>query len=941
MKHRPDKYSLARLVLINRQRRRRDLRRNAPLRRGEKVFFSLALLISLLGAALAIGIPLGYRSLTADLPSVDQLAVLLDEEQGLLRQPSRLVDRSGQHTLLVLSPQEGERQFLTYDQFPESLVLATLVLSQPDFWDSPGYVLDGWRDPDSHPTLAQQLVFKFLLADEAPTPRRAFRERLLAADLVANYSHEQLLAWFLNSSDYGHYAVGADSAAQLYFGKSASDLSLSEAAMLAFVGQAPALNPLDAPYAADAGRREVLASLLKAGWITQPEALASARELPLIQPQEDDEAGLVSDQFILLALAQLDARLGVGRAQRGGAVIYTSLDYSLQLQADCTLGTQLARLAGREEPFTTRDGSPCDAATLLPWMDRSEELSDLGAGALVLDPLTGQILAAAGDLSHHPAGTAVTPFIYLAGFARGLSPATLGWDIPSGEPDLGQVYQGPVRLRTALVNDYLPPTRTLIAQVGIETVHRTAASLGLDLPTASLLEEDLLLSPFALSSAYGILAAEGRWVGQDIVPSAGVPSLSRGSGLDPAAVLLLTHEDGSTWQDWSASSGRLILTPQLAWLVTDVLADESARPANLSTEWLDIGRQAAVRQARTLDGSGAWTVGYTPLRVVTVFLSGAGSDSRLASDGLWSALAQASLQNQPAAAFDMPPGLVSLRVCDPSGMLPTDACQNVVDEIFLEGSEPIGYDTLFQEIEVNKETGQLATVFTPVEMVEKRIYLVPPASARDWAQAAGLDVPPSSYDAYEVPKALPEVHITSPIMFSDGHGLVEIRGTASGEDFVSYRLEYGAGLNPGSWYQLGEDISAPVTEGLLGEWNTTGLDGVYTLRLMVLRSEGRLEEALLQLTLDNTLPVVTIQYPAEGQELSLAEVPYILYKSEVQEAFLEQVVFYLDGEQVGSATTAPFWFILPAELGKHVLRVEAVDRVGNMGQAEVHFTVVK
>ena len=940
MKHRPDKFSLARLVLIRRRHQRRLERRSAPLRRGEKVFFSLALFFSLLGAALVIGTALGYRSLTADLPSVDQLSVLLDEEQGLLRQPSRLVDRSGQHTLLVLSPQEGERRFLTYDQYPESLVLATLVLSQPDFWDSPGYVVAGWRDPDSHPTLAQQMVFKFLLADEAPTPRRAFRERLLAADLVANYGHEQLLAWVLNSSDYGHYAVGAESAAQLYFGKSASDLTLSEAAMLAFVGQAPALNPLDSPYAADAGRREVLAALLKAGWIAQPEALASARELPLIQPQEAGEAKLVSDQFIQLALAQLDSRLGVGRAQRGAAVIYTSLDYSLQLQADCTLRTQLNRLSGRET-ITARDGSPCDAASLLPWMDAGEHVSDLTAGALVLDPLTGQILAAVGDLSHHPAGTAVTPFIYLAGFARGLSPATLGWDIPSGEPDLGQVYQGPVRLRTALVNDYLPPARTLIAQVGVETVHRTAASLGLDLPTTSLLEEDLMLSPFALSSAYGVLAAEGRWVGQDITPSAGVSSPSRGSGLDPAAVLLLTYADGSTWQDWSTPSSQLILTPQLAWLVTDVLADESARPAILSTEWLDIGRQAAARQARTLDGSGAWTVGYTPLRVVTVFLSGAGSDSRPASDGLWSALAQAALQNQPAVAFEMPPGLVSLRVCDPSGMLPTDACQNVVEELFLEGSQPTGYDTLFQEIEVNKETGQLATVYTPVEMVEKRIYLVPPASAREWAQAAGLDVPPSSYDAYKVPKALPEVHITSPIMFSDGHGLVEIRGTASGEDFVSYRLEYGAGLNPGSWYQLGEDVSAPVTEGLLGEWDTAGLDGVYTLRLMVLRSESSLEEALLQLTLDNTLPVVSIQYPTDGQELSLADKPYILYKSEVQEAFLEQVLFYLDGEQVGTATKAPFWFILPAELGKHVLRVEAVDRVGNMDHAEVHFTVVK
>jgi hypothetical protein len=289
----------------------------------------------------------------------------------------------------------------------------------------------------------------------------------------------------------------------------------------------------------------------------------------------------------------------------------------------------------------------------------------------------------------------------------------------------------------------------------------------------------------------------------------------------------------------------------------------------------------------------------------------------------------------------MPDSIVKLRVCDPSGMLPTDACQAVIQEVFLEGNQPTQPDTLFQAIEINRETGQLATVFTLPELVEERIYMIPPASARSWAQSAGVDVPPSSYDTYEVPQALPDVHITTPLMFSDAHGLVEIHGTAAGDDFVSYRLEYGAGLNPGGWYLLGEDVSTPVTEGLLGEWDTSELDGVYTLRLMVLRSESRLEEALLQLTLDNTPPDVSIQYPTDGQEISLEEEPYLIYRSTVQDAFLEQVVFYLDGLQVGTTASEPFWLILPAELGEHILRVEAVDRVGNTSQVEVRFTVKK
>jgi len=125
--------------------------------------------------------------------------------------------------------------------------------------------------------------------------------------------------------------------------------------------------------------------------------------------------------------------------------------------------------------------------TFLPALPSSESLPGASASIILLDPQTGQVLAALGDLHQgvqsatlesHSAGTIITPFIYLTGFSRGLNPASLSWDIPGTTPVAGQVYHGPVRLRTAMANDYLPPAINLLKQMGQESVQSIAAPLG-------------------------------------------------------------------------------------------------------------------------------------------------------------------------------------------------------------------------------------------------------------------------------------------------------------------------------------------------------------------------------------------------------------------------------------------------------------------------------
>jgi membrane carboxypeptidase/penicillin-binding protein len=909
---------------------------------------SAALVVSILASVLI------YAGLTRSLPPVEEMPVLLNPADGLLLQPTRLYDRSGQHLVAVLAPTDAARRYISYEQLPQSLIDATVAAAEPHFWTSPGYRLTGWKDPTLHPTLAQSLAFDLLLWDVPPSTSRAIHERMLAAQMTAQYGRQRVMEWYLNSLDYGHYAFGAEAAAQLYLGKSVTEINLGEAALLVAIGQAPALNPMDVPEGMEERRIHVLQLMMEQGLITPAETAQGVLERPALRDfsaigEKSDSEGDLAPAFVDFALSQLDAKFGAGWPERGGLNVLTSLDYDLQLQSVCAVRTELERLGGKSGTDLELKGISCEAARLLPTAQSGQVLPDASASVILLDPRNGQILAAVGDmqsggatasLAPHPAGTAITPFIYLTGFSRGLNLASLSWDIPNDTPTLGQLYHGPVRLRTALANDYLTPAAGIIDQMSQDSIENIAASFGIKIPSGvRLLRDEFDLSPLEMAEAYGIFANEGELAGQAIT----------GNDLEPVAVLQVYGVDHSNWADWSTPQTRSVVSQQLAYLMNQALSDETARwPALGHPNSLEIGRPVAAKISPTLDLASAWTVGYTPGRVAVVWL-GTGrepaknmGDSNLASSRsaeLWHALVQYAVRDQPVESWNMPAGIVTVSVCDPSGLLPTVACPNVVSEIFLEGRQPVQPDDLYQTVQVNIETGLLATVFTQPELVENRTYMMIPAAARDWAISAGIPTPPIAYDTVQKPPVLPAAHISSPEMFADGRGIIKILGSAAGTDFLSYRLEYGQGLYPLLWVQIGTDSTTPISEGLLGEWDTTGLNGLYALRLMVVRSDQRVDQAVVQVTLDNTPPQIAITYPLDGQEIDRAQETHVALQAQASDPFLSKVDFYVDDTLVGHSVEAPFGVLWNAVKGKHTLRVVATDRAGNSAEARLQFSV--
>ncbi len=826
------------LPILRARRERRLAKQHASDSRKRSLFVSAGMILSLLIAALIIVTAFAYVNLTRDLPSIQTLPILLNPPNGLLLQPTKIYDRTREHILFTFAPDDSPRRYIPLSDtnpqhLPQSLADAVIATSDPNFWDHSGYSLNSITNYELHDTLAQRLVSDLLLFNEPPSLRRALRERILAAQITSQFGRTQILEWYLNSAHFGRYAFGAESAAQLYFGKSATQLSTAESAILAAVSDSPSLNPHDAPQTALERGRETIRKMSALGFLSDEATANALGESPFFQtpPPSDVQPAAA---FVNLLLAQLDSQFPRARIERGGLTIISTLDFDVQEQSSCVTAFYAARLAGLPDPSIQ-----CDSLRFLSALPPSIVIPDSSASAIITDPQTGQILAVVGEtlqgqetplVGAHRPGSALDAFVYLTGFTRGLSPASLIWDIP-GKTEIQNfdgAYHGPIRLRTALVNDYPAPAAQVLSQMGVENVDNITSSFGVT--------RDADLSLVDAASAYGVFAEQGVHFGQSI-----------NDEFTSVTILKVEGNDDSVWLDWTTSQAKPVVTPALAYLMNHSLSDETARENNSSV--FNVGRPAAVMLGQIADALDAWTIGYSPSRVVAVWAGSRESKdlSPRISSVLWNALMQIASQNLPVDDWSLPVGVSVINVCDPSGMLPTSDCPNVVNEVFLQGNEPVQADNMYRKYAINRETGLLATVFTLPQLIEERVYLVVPSDARSWAESAGVAIPPSSYDVIQAPPTNPDVNITFPELFAEVDGAVQVNGTAAGADFASYRVLIGQGLNPQEWIQIGEG-NAPVTNGLLAEWNTEGLSGLYAVQLQVVRTDQRVDSAVVQVT---------------------------------------------------------------------------------------------
>ena len=965
------------VVDIIRQRRKRSVYTARGL------IFRVALAsVSLILLIAALTFALVQAEITADLPAV----TALENHFGAIGReryaPVRFFDRSGEVLLFQAFNVEAEdpRWLYIQDDGPidiqEHTLHALLAAVDPDYFErSSPTTLDMLRDfmsiglqgsanqPSAN--IPRALVETQLLPLKVGRQSDSFEQariHLLAQEVDRHFPKSLILEWFINSIDFGRDAYGFDAAALVYLGKHASDLNLAESALLAPIILQPTLNPFDAPEECKERQERLLETMVEFGWITVGQARIAKQEI--LQIRDPGTSTRTPLQEILTRWLQ--ERLGRQALNRSGLTVYTTIDAELQLQAECTMATQLRRLDSGlgNESVAAADGSVCLAAGLLPPLrprDQGMDHQIEGGAFVVLDPQSGEILALAGmvDLELSADGV-LSPLIYLTAFSQGYSPGSMILDLPvqeltdqaSGELDSSlEEAHGPVSIRTALANMYPLAVEQMLRIVGEDGFLRIVRNLGIPL---TLIHDDLdpgldrwKVRLLDLTAAYGVLAYQGQQVGASVASSLDVRT-----ELELQPEILHEVEDGNQrliYQYVPKSSA--VVSPQLAYLINDILKDEQVRwPLYGSGNPFEIGRPAAAIGSLSKDGREVWAVGYTPTRVVGVWMGNLGESQPQSMEvnnsaaAVWHAVAQYATRELPAQDWSTPPGISRVEVCDPSGLLPTVYCPVVVREVFLPGTEPITYDNLYQPFQLNGETGKLATLYTPLEQVEEQVYLVPPPEALAWAEIAGIEQPPKEYDTLiGEPPTVSGVEIRSPTAFSFVRGDVVVRGQANSDDFDYYRIQYGEGLNPTQWVQVGDEYTNPVQLGQLVRWDTSELDGLYTLQLIVVGEDGQLATAAVNLTIDNKPPDLVVILPEAGQRIDSSQSDGIVLQVNAEDDYgVASVLFYIDDRLLSTLSNPPFstrW--REGQPGEHRLEVEAVDLAGNHSiRGSVSFSIV-
>lgn len=928
---------VARAILLRRRRLRRT-QRGLPTPLALGLALGLVLLIIPLGTAAGV-----YSYFAKDLPSSE---AMVDRQ---LAQSTKIYDRKGRLLYEVFDPQGGRRTIVPLSQIAPAMITATIATEDADFYENPGLNLRGLvravllnllgrEGAPGGSSITQQLVKNALLPEEERSQRtvsRKIREAILALELTRRYSKDQILEWYLNEIYYGNMSDGVEAAAKNYFGKSAKDLNLAEAAMLAGLPQSPGLySPLDNPKQAKARQEAVLDLMVHHGRLTRAEAEAAKKEPLVYQPRRFP---IEAPHFVAYVRQILEQRYGSHALYRGGLKVTTSIDLDLQ-----NLAQELVRKQA-EQLVKTSNASNGALVALRP--QTGEILVMVGSADYFNDSIDGQVNMALAD---RQPGSAFKLFTYATAFLKGHGPATMLLDIPTAFPNPPQApyapenidykYWGPISTREALGNSRNIPAVRELQFAGVSDVIDLAHRLGI----TTLNRKDTYGLALTLGGGevklLDLVFGNAVFANGGIMAGASVPEAERRLGhreLQPVAILKVEDAQGRILEEFKEPKTKEELSPQVAYLVTDILADNEARSRVFgSNSSLRLSRPAAAKTGTSEDWRDNWTVGYTPHLVAGVWIGNSDNTAMrprtygsTSTAPIWHDFMEQALRGTPADPFSVPSGLMKVAVCYPSGLLPTPICPETRAEIFVKDQEPKEEDHLYQLVRIDRTTGKRAGPGTPPEHIEEKVFMVLPPEADDWARDNGVPQPPAEFVA-----PASGVALASPAAGSAVRGQAEVWGSTESEHFLRWSLEYGQGLSPTRWHTLVASQDGLVRNGRLGIFATVGLDGPYTLRLTVVDEVRGLLRSEVLVSVDNAPPTVEVTYPHSGSTLYIKAdetVPIYLQATATDNLGIARVEFFADDVLIGRSTIYPYRRPWTASPGPHVLHAVAHDKAGN------------
>jgi len=607
-------------------------------------------------AALISGSIIILWLLTLRIPDFDSY------ENRIVAESTKLYDRTGK-VLLYNAHDQIRRTVVPLTQISDQAENASIAIEDSNFYNHYGVEplaivravvvnINTGRLEQGGSTITQQVIKNTLLTQDKKITRK-IKEWILAIKIERKLTKKQILELYLNEIPYGGTLYGIEEAAKAFFGKSAKDISLAEAAYLAALPQAPSYL---SPYGNHQDKLEerknlVLKRMLEQKFITKAEYEEALKDKVLFA--KPDNRSIKAPHFVFYVLDQLEEKYGKEEVLNEGLRVITTLDWETQQKAE-----EVVKRFGEQNRANYNAGN---------------------AGMVVMDPKNGQILAMVGsidyfDMEHEgnfnittarrQPGSAFKPFVYATAFNEGYTADTVVFDVPtefnsSCSPNhagtncyapinYDGTYAGPITFRNALAQSRNIPAVKALYLAGIKDSFDTARKMGI-----TTLEDyrryglTLVLGGgevtlLDMTNAYSVFANDGV--------------------LNPKeAILEVRDRDRKILQKFEDNSDQ-VLPPNTARMISNILADNVARsPIFGANSPLNIpGRQVGVKTGTTNDYRDGWIIGYTPSVTVGAWVGNNNNtpmDKRVAGiivAPLWNAFMKEYLADQPVEYFIAP-----------------------------------------------------------------------------------------------------------------------------------------------------------------------------------------------------------------------------------------------------------------------------------------------
>jgi 1A family penicillin-binding protein len=614
-----------------------------------------------------------------------------------INDPERLMNRN--RTGIVLLDRNGEEFYSSgrinsqdnvgLDKISDHLEKALIASEDKEFYNHRGYSLRGTllalyanilnKDLTKYggSTITQQLVKNTLLTNDKNFLRK-YQEVSIAIAVDRQYSKDEILAMYLNSVYFGEGAFGIAQAAEVYFGKTAQDLTVAESSMLVGLLPAPsAYSPLSGDKAQAKEQQEgVLGHMVESGYINDKQKNQAQQAELSYAAGSGEEAPEHAQHFAMMVLDELNERYGEEKVIRSGYQVTTGLDLGWQKAAEEQVRQRVAELSAQ---------------------------GGTNAGLVAIDPKSGQLRVLVGSADWNNAefgkvnmafanrqpGSSFKPIYYAEALDKKLiTPATILKDEPitfaDGYEPLNYdfAYRGDITVRRALALSLNITAVEVMQKVGAQNASEAARRMG--------------ISTITEPEKYGLTLALGTAEAKLLeMTNAYAAFANQGMQFETANIISIKDKFDKTIRTEKPKSKRVI-GEEASFLTSSILSDYDARQPTFGYSLSLEGRDAAVKTGTTDDNRDAWTIGYTPSLSVGVWvgnnankpMSGVAGSSGAAP--IWRNSMQQFLGDSPAENFSQPSNVVSAFICSANGKRAQSNFAGTYTEYFIRGTIPEG-----------------------------------------------------------------------------------------------------------------------------------------------------------------------------------------------------------------------------------------------------------